>query len=271
MATKKKKFDVDAFNQQARQKKLKEFRGRQSKEEELWKKWKKTGSQADLVALMKSMEPLVKSEARKFTGAGYGGALVGGANEAELRRRLMEAIKSYNPNKPGAGSLKNWVYNKFRSMSDVARKRRNFTRLSTQDTDKFAPYWNAVNALKARGILHPNHQQIAEELKWPGDEGLRRVERLERGIREEKFVAAGTDDTTFGMPSQARTIASLITFRNEEEKKVFKALKLYDSQLEVKDKFTMQATAKKMGIPYSRFARIRERLKKRVAPLVKKI
>lgn len=271
MASRKKKIDVEAFNRQAREKKLKEFQGRQGKEEELWRKWKKSKNQADLVKLMKSMETLVKAEARKFSGAGYGGALVSGANEAELRRRLFDAIKSYDPNKPGAGSLKNWTYNKFRSMSDVARKRRNFARMSTQDTDQFATYTNAVNALKARGILHPTNQQVAAELKWPGKKGLDRVARLERGIRKEKFVGAGMDDATYRSPSQARTIASMIVLRNEEEKKIFKALKLHDSQLEVKDKFTMQRTAKKMGIPYHRFARIRDTLKKRVDGLTKKI
>lgn len=264
-----KKFDVEGFNQQARDKKLKELRGRQDSEQALWEKWNKGGkSQADLVPLMKSLEPLIKSEARKFQ-RGYGGSLVGGANEAELRRRLLQAIQTYNPS-IGA-PLKAHVYNKFRSMSDVARKRRNFVRMSTQDTDQFAQYTNAVNALKARGVIDPPHPAIAQELKWPGKAGVDRVARLEAGIRKERFVAAGMDDATSFMPSQARTIASMIPFRNEEEKRVFRALQLHDAQLEVKDKFTMQATAQKLGIPYSRFARIRERLKKRVEPLLKKI
>lgn len=261
MASKKNTTDVAGFNTQASQ-----LVGRKANELEMWKKWKMSRSPADLAALMKSLEPLVAKEAQKYSGGGYGGALVGGATKAELRRRLMKAIETYDPSK---GSLANHVINQMRSMTDVVHRRRNFVRMSKQDQQQFAAYSNAKEALKARGVLHPTQQELLAELEWPGTAGARRLKRLEEGIRKEMFLDTGTDDAFKRTPSQVSSAMSMMTFRNEQEKKVFKALKLDGRGLEVTNPISMHATALRLGMTYPTFMRIRAQLKQRAQKLLK--
>lgn len=244
------------------------FRNRRDTEEALWKKWNKGGrTQADLIPLMRSLEPLVRSEARKYSGSAYGNALVPGANETELRRRLLKAIQRYRPGM--GGTLTNFVYVQFRDFSATAAKRRNFSALSKQDTQGHAAYQNAHNELLNEGFLNPTHEQLADRLEWP----VSRVARVSGGHREEHFVGAGpTMDMPSNMePDQARSIMSLVRFRNEDEKKVFVALGLSASGTLRRQKITVAQVARKLKMSEAKVRAIRAELKRRVEPLLRSV
>jgi DNA-directed RNA polymerase specialized sigma subunit len=263
----RKKMDLAAFNRQARQKKLQTQQAKAPKELELWNKWHKGGRrQADLVPLMNSMENIVRAEARKFQ-KGYGGSLVGGANEAELRAHLLKALKTYDPNR--GTKLTTWATSQMRAFTGTAAKRRNFGRMSKQDFQRFQQFNNVVNELKAQGIQSPTAPQIAARVGWP----VPHVRRMQKSVRRELFtgITPGQSDDVGGAPSQMRSIMGLMHFRNAEEKKVFTALKLHAPGNELRSPLDMQRTARKLGIPLSRLYKIRDTLRKRASGVIDKI
>ena len=216
---------------------------------------------------MRSLEPLVKAEAHKYSGAAYGHALVTGANEAELRRRMLKAIRKYRPT--AGSSLTGYIYVQFRDFSNVAAKRRNFSTLSKQDTQGHAAFNNAHNEMVNEGFLNPTHEQLSQRLGWPQS----RVARVSEGIRKEYFTGAGplTDIASNRTPDQARSIMSLIKFRNDDEKKVFEAFGLYSSDAAMKRKVTVAQVARKLHMSEAKVRSIRAALKRRVEPMLRSI
>lgn len=281
MATRKKnrggaplktKSDLDRFNEQARKQKLRAAQAKAPKELELWHKWNEGGRrQQDLVPLMQSLDNVVRSEARKYS-RGYGGSLVPGANEAELRMHLLKAIQTYDPNKLVAGrpvKLTTWATSKMRAFTGTAGKRRNFGTMSKQDFQSFQQFNNAVNELKSQGFPEPTTQQIAERVGWPAP----KVRRMQKSVRRELFtgITPGQADDVGGAPSQMRSIMSLMHFNNEEERKVFRALKLHAPDEALESPLDMKRTAQRLGIPLSRLYKIRDTLKSRVKPVLDRI
>jgi DNA-directed RNA polymerase specialized sigma subunit len=268
MARPKKPKLVDVFNRQERQRKLRAAQAKAPKELELWHKWNKGGRRkADLIPLMSSLENVVRAEARKYQ-KGYGGALVGGANEAELRTHMLKALQTYNPNRNV--KLTTWATSQMRAFTGTAAKRRNFGTQSKGDFQATQAFNNAINELRFAGNLSPTPQQIAERVGWP----VSRVKRMQRGaMRRELYtgITPGQDDDVGGAPSQVRSAMSLMHFKNEEEKKVFRALKLYAPKDELSSPLNMARTAKKLKIPLSRLYKIRDNLKKRAAPILNRL
>lgn len=264
-----KKLDVSAFNQQARQAKLRAAQAKAPKEMELWDKWNKGGRKTqDLVPLMKSMENLVQREARKYN-KGYGGALVQGANELEARKLMLRGLKTYDPNR--GTKLTTHVHNQFQRMTEVAAKRRNFGAMSRKDFQTFQQFNNAVNELKEeRGVVDPTVAQIAQRLQWP----IGRTARVQQSVRRELFtgITPGQDDDVGGPPSQMRSIMSLMPLKNEKEKAVFRGLRLHKNpEQEPKSPLVMKRLAQTLKMPLSRVYKIRDTLKNRVQNVIDRI
>jgi DNA-directed RNA polymerase specialized sigma subunit len=215
---------------------------------------------------MQSLENVVRSEARKYK-QGYGGALVQGANELELRKHLKKALETYDPNR--GTKLTTHVHNQFRRFTDTAAKRRNFGRPSRQDFQSFQAFNNVVNELKLQGTPEPTSAQIAQRTGWP----LPKVKRMQSSVRRELFtgITPGKDDDVGGAPSQMRSLMSLMHFRNAEEKRVFQALKLYAPDEAVASPLDMKRVATQLGIPVSRLYKIRDSLRMRVKPIIDRI
>jgi len=262
------KRELDAFLQQGRKAKLHAAQAKAPKEVELWKDWHSGGRrQKDLVPLMKSLENVVRSQARQYS-SGYGGSLVPGATELELRRHMKKAIESYDPNR--GVKLSTWAISQMRAFTGKAAKRRNFGTQSKKDFQATQEFNNAINELHSQGKLDPTHHEIAERVGWP----ISRVKRMQTGtMRRELYtgITPGQDDDVGGAPSQMRSIMSLMYFNNDEEKKVFRALKLHSPDRDLDSRVNMARTAKTLGIPLSRLYKIRDTLKKRVQPLVSRI
>lgn len=265
----RKKLDVAAFNQQAREANLRAAQAKAPKEVALWARWNKGGrKQQDLVPLMSSMENLVQREARKYN-KGYGGALVQGANELEARKLLLRGLKTYDPNRNT--KLTTHVHNQFQRMTEVAAKRRNFGAMSRKDFQTYQQFNNAVNELKEeKGIVEPTVPQIAQQLRWP----IGRTKRVQQSVRKELFtgITPGQSDDTGGPPSQMRSIMSLMPLKNEREKQVFRGLRLHTNPTKKPDApLVMKRLAQGLKLPLSRVYKIRDSLKRRVQKVIDRI
>ncbi|MEN6550201.1 MAG: sigma-70 domain-containing protein [Armatimonadia bacterium] len=167
---------------------------------ELWKHWKKSGSEAQLAALLTSLDPLIQKRVNQFIGA----PLPRSAIEAEARKQAIGAFQTYKPNMGAA--LGTHVNNYLQKVYRYVTTYQNVGRLPESRTAKIDLFQKTRAALSEQKGREPTTVELADELNWsPKEVGRMEVELrkdlgLETSFGEMKFLDAdrNAELLTFG-------------------------------------------------------------------------
>ncbi len=170
-----------------------EYRGRRGKELELWKKWNEGGQKDQhLSPLLKSMKPLIRSEADKRL-QGLGGSIPRSAIEGELTNAAVKAFQSYNPTRGTA--LSTHVVGNFRRITDFVNANRNAKYMPGGDVKRYQALQNATAELRDQLGRQPTPEELKPLL--PGV-SVRAIGRMQRGFGSELYTDLGDGLSTGG-------------------------------------------------------------------------
>lgn len=257
--------ETSEFSPEA-QARLMEYRGRRGTELKLWHNWHQQGRRPEhLVPLIKSLQPLIKSEATKKL-QGLGGSIPRAAVENELLNAAVKSMKSYDPER--GTSLTTHVQNGFRRFSDFANANRNLKYMPAADMKRYQAYENVVTELHDELGRPPTALEIKERAP---DWSEKTIKKMQRGFGRELYTDLGGKDTLSISDSQARLSPRdafhLTRDRMSEQEQRFGSLYFPP---EGESRPPVKNIASALGIPLSRAYQIKTRLDKRVGGVLKK-
>ena len=132
---------------------------RQEQDLELWKAWKRTGSTKDLEKLMRNLQPLLFRETNKWQSSVPVHAL-----ESKGRILMLEALKTYNPNKGAA--IATHITSRLRKLSRHVYPHQNIARLPENKQLQYNTFNIAKTKLEEEHGREPTHDEMADELSW---------------------------------------------------------------------------------------------------------
>lgn len=148
-----------------------------SRDLELWERWKKTNSHADLQLLLNQMSPIINREVNKWS-SGHSRSLL----EFEAKRLAVEAFKSYDPKQGTA--LSTFVASRLPKLSRQVYSTQNAARLSETKTLQFHTYATAFNNLHDQHGREPTSSELADSLGW----STRKLSDFQREAHRKEFV-----------------------------------------------------------------------------------
>lgn len=263
------KFVKDAASSPAKVERAKqrygELRGRRTKELEQWHDWNTSGRPTHkLEPLLKSVDPLIRSEAKKRM-AGLGGSISMPAMRQELRNAATIAIHNFDP---GRGTqLTTHIVNNFQRITDFIAANRNPKYMPREDVERFGAYSNAVNEFKEEHGREPTVEELQQKLPHLT---IRQLRKMRVGFGPEAFTDMGTElehDTGVEDPMQ-RIRGALLLMKSQltEEQRRFAEMHYPP---EGGKQMSVTAIAKAMKIPEHKAYRIKKRVEAQLAPVVR--
>ena len=248
------KKDVDSIVE----KKLEAFGPKTAKQREdmrLWFKWKETGSEEDLEALLDHFQGAVGAEVKKW----YSAPVPTSALYATANRNLLFSLNRYNPDlyKEKGATLNTYVGHYVKKVSDTVYKYQNIGRIPQNRITKISQYKDAVEILRGELGKEPSLRAVADELNW----SMAEVERMKSEMRRDLIASKNLNtDTMEGYMSEqgeeAIAIRMVYSQLDEVERGVM------EHTLGIYDKKELSATeiAKKLKISKSKVSRIRAKI-----------
>ena len=132
---------------------------RQEQDLELWEAWKRTGSSKDLDKLMRNLQPLLYREINKWQSSVPSSAL-----ESKGRVLMLDALKTYNPNKGAA--IATHVTSRLRKLSRSVYPYQGIARLPENKQLQFNTFNIAKTRLEEEHGREPTREELADELAW---------------------------------------------------------------------------------------------------------
>jgi DNA-directed RNA polymerase specialized sigma subunit len=146
--------------------------GRQAKELELWKVWRKSKSPDDLEPLLDAYKPLIDRKAVEY---GAGAVLIPPvALKGEITKHIIGAFETYDPNRGAA--LNTHVQHRIQKAKRFVAQHQNVAYLPETLTYRIGDINRATDALTEDLGRSPIPQEIADHLKMP----VRTVIRLQK-------------------------------------------------------------------------------------------
>lgn len=133
--------------------------GVKSKDQELWARWKRTQSPADLQALLTQMSPIIAREVNRWSNSMSRSLL-----ESEGKRLAVEAFQTYDPRQGTA--LSTYVASRLPKLSRLTYSHLNAARMSETQAMLFHTYNSGLNALRDEHGREPTHTELADHLAW---------------------------------------------------------------------------------------------------------
>lgn len=247
---------IDDFNAKAR-------RGR---ELELWHQWDQGGRKPEhLEPLMQSIDNIIKSQARKFQGSGYGGSIPVVALEQELRNLALKGIEKFDPNR--GVQLTTHIYNQFPAVTTFVAKGRNYAGVPKARVDKFQAFQNAKMELSEGLGREPSAEELHLHLGW---KNINETKRMMKSFRPEAFSHAPIEGDEGIAPSQMRSLIMLMpSLLDAEERQAFDAI--FPGGNVPTGKFDAKQVARQLNIPEHQVYRLRERIMRKMEPHLKKM
>jgi DNA-directed RNA polymerase specialized sigma subunit len=242
-----------------------EARGRRTKEIQLWHSWNESGKkQEHLEPLLKSLEPLIRSEATKRM-QGLGGSISKPALQNELRNATMRALETYNPNK--GTQLTTHVVNNFMRITDFIAANRNPKYMPREDVERFGAFQNAKTEFSEVHGRDPTHHELQTLLPtWKPQQ----IKKMQRGFGSEAFTDMGTDleHDVQGEDPMQRVRGALILMKSQltPEQQAFAEMH-YPAEGERQK--SVAAIARAMKIPEHKAYRIKKKVEAKLAPIIK--
>ena len=196
-----------------------ELAARQSRELEMWRKWKDGGMKHhDLRPLLKSFKPMIMSKANVYKGKVR---LPPSAIELEFQKQFVLALRSYDPEK---GSLGTYVYRYLDKAKRWIGENQNVGRIPENRVYKIKEYTNTRDDMHDKLGRPPTEEELAKELNW----SVAEVDRMSSEIRNDLMTQAFEEDPTVLAPSKVESV--LKDFKYElsgEQKAVYEYLTGY--------------------------------------------
>lgn len=140
--------------------------------DERWKTWKETRDESHLSPMVESFRPMIEREIYKFSST----PVPPSALRAEATRNVMQAIKTYDPDK---GALSTHVTNHLKGMNRYAAQFQTAASIPEARRLKISAFKEANEKLRDRFEREPTSQEVADELSWP----MAEVSRMKRELR----------------------------------------------------------------------------------------
>ena len=273
MATEEERAKVEAFIKDAASSPAKteraaqryaEARGRRDTELQLWHKWNDSGRKPEhLEPLLKSIDPLIKSETKKRL-SGLGGSISQHAMTMELRRAATRAIEKYDPTK---GKLSTHLVGNFKRVTDFVAANRNARYMPKEDVGKYQLFQNAVNEFKEEHGREPTVGELQQALpKW----SLKQIRKMQRGFGSEAFTDMGVDlehDVDVEDP-MAKIRGAMMLMQSKLTPEQIEFGKMHYPG-EGEQQMSVSQIAKAMKIPEHRAYRIKKRVEAILSPVVR--
>jgi len=148
-----------------------------SKDQELWAKWKRSQSPADLQLLLNQMEPIIAREVNRWSNSMSRSLL-----ESEGKRLAVEAFKTYDP-KQGA-ALSTYVASRLPKLSRMAYSHLNAARMSETHAMSFHTYNTALTEMRETHGREPTHEELADHIGW----SPKKLSTFQRQAHRKEFV-----------------------------------------------------------------------------------
>lgn len=239
--------------------KYQEFRGRRTKELELWHTWHHGGRQEEhLQPLLKSLDPLVRSEANRRL-PGLGGSIPRAALHNELRNAAQRAVQTYDPAK--GTQLTTHVMTNFQRITDFVAANRNARYMPREDVDKKQQFDGAKLELTQELGREPTHQELATKLPW----GVAKIKKMSKGFGSEVYTDMGTDFESDAAKLTPRDAYQLMRSRMDPLEQRFAELQFPEEG----QGHSIQAIAKQLNISKDRAYRLKAKVERKLQGVLK--
>lgn len=159
------------------------------KDVELYEKWKKSGSNADMQALITQMEPVVAREVNRWAGS-----LSRGMLEGRAKGYAVEAIKSYNPAMGTA--LSTHITNRIQKISRTQYTHGQAARSPEHRAVAMSTFSQAHNGLSSDLGRDPSTIELADNLGWSKN----RIQEFQQAYGRKELLGSGDyDASTFAV------------------------------------------------------------------------
>lgn len=222
---------------------------------DLWNKWKKSGSEEDLVVLMNRFKGSIAQTLYVYKDAPVPPSVV----EASANIQVLNAIKSFDPK--GGSTLNQWVNGRLKGVGKVVGKYQNVGKIPEHRRIAISKYNAGKEELEDLLGHEPSAQKLAEHLGW----SIAECTRMEKELSRRDLIASKHFD-----PDSAEEYAVDEAFEKNVFRKIYYALEDEKERLVFehtigyngKEELPAGGIAKKLNIHPSKVSRIRKKIDK---------
>ncbi len=234
----------------------------QAHEMQLWRTWKSDPSDANMVALIESLDKVITRKVNEFKTAPVPPAAVRGVAQA----MAMKAIQNYDPDK--GAQLGSYVFTNLRKVHDFVGRYQNLGRIPIHRIRKITDYKDALRTLEDRYGRVPTNQELLTYLRANTDKPenwatVAEVDRMQQELARRDLIASfeEPDSQTENEGLREREVLRYIEEELEEDEKlVFQ----YTLGVGGMPKLPAGEIAKIMDISKPRVSRIRNRISEKL-------
>lgn len=256
--------DAASYSERARQQRYSQLRGRRGKEVQLYEKWEANGRRPeDLTPLLQSLDPMIEREAKRRM-KGLGGSMPMSSVKGELQRGTVRALETFDPTK--GTQLHTHITGNFMRVTDFVAANRNPKYMPRRDVEKYQAFNNAKAGFKQEFGRDPTITELKQLLPaWSAPT----LKKLDTGFGQEAFTNMGSgtlEHDTGAQPDQLRSAFLLMKSTMQGDEQRFADMHYPAAG---KRQMSVKQIASVMGIPEHKVYRIKERVEKKLAPMVR--
>ncbi len=242
-------------------KKQEDLSAKRAVELDLWKTWKQGGEKPQhLDPLLKSLNPVIQRRAME---AGRGRVEVpGAAIDFELKKHVVNALRTYNPDK--GAQLTSWISTNLKKASRFIHNTQNLVRITEPLAMKIGTF-NAVRGDLTNRLGHEPDDHSLHEALVPHGFSMKDIKRLNKEIRKSYISGAGgLDDVQSAVSSSLDN--EVIQLVVPQLSKPELAVHEYTFGLNGKPQLQPGQIAKKLKMDNSKVAKLRSSIWKKMEP-----
>ncbi len=142
---------------------------------EYWEKWKKNTSIINQQALLKRLDPLIRSEVNKITGLSVAKR---SALKVRAKTLVLESLKTYNPKK---AQMNTYLVGQLMKLKRFAYENVGVVRIPENRQLRIREYKDAISSFNLAFDRDPTNSELASKLGWPMIE----IKKMKKQLRSE--------------------------------------------------------------------------------------
>ena len=218
----------------------------------LWFRWKETGSEEDLEALLDRFQGAVGAEAKRW----YAAPVPRSALFATANRNLITAFNRFDPENSKGATLNTFASYYIKKMSDTVYKYQNVGRIPQNRITKVKAFQEAQEILRDELGREPSLNALAEELGW----SLAETERMKSEMRRDLIASKNLNEDTLDGTSEAGEEAMAVRVIYSELDEIEKGVLEYTLGIHGKEELSAGEIAKKLNISRPKVSRVRAKI-----------